>query len=188
MRHPRLVGLAIGACALLAAAVPSSSGPQQPSPAPSPSHSPGPPAGITSLTVFAGTSSGLYRSQDWGSTWQPASTPGKTSGLDDVGAVRDVIPIGPQVYLAGDGGVYQSEDFGQTWRRTDTGMPVVRVMPSRYPQGDPTVFAATPTGLLKSVDEFRSTAILTSSAADEKSYALIFKSTKLHKENKCINI
>ena len=45
-----------------------------------------------------------------------------------------------------------SDDFGQNWRRTDTGTPVVRVLPSRYPQSDPTVFAATPTGLLKSAD------------------------------------
>jgi hypothetical protein len=142
----RRLALAMGALALLPAVAPSSPAPQQPSP--SPSRRPA----VTSLTVFAGTASGLYRSVDWGNSWQPAATKDKTFGLDDVGAVRDVLPIGPNVYLAGDGGVYQSADFGQTWSRTATPTPVARVLPSRYPQSDPTVFAATPTGLLKSTD------------------------------------
>lgn len=107
---------------------------------------------VTSLTVFAGTPDGLFRSRDWGGTWQPAVTADKTFGLDEVGWVRDVLPIGPQVFLGGDGGVYQSEDFGETWRRTAVGAPVVRILPSRYPQSDPTVFAATGAGLLKSPD------------------------------------
>ena len=148
MRGPRGGALAIVAAALLLAAPVSSPGPQQPPPPPGPS----PRAAITSLSVFAGTASGLFRSYDWGNSWHAVNTPEKTFGLDGVGAVRDVVPIGPRVYLAGDGGVYQSDDFGQTWTRTETPTPVVRVMPSRYPQSDPTVFAATPTGLLKSTD------------------------------------
>lgn len=148
MTNRRLAGVTMGLGTLLAAAVPSLSGPQQTNPSATPHV-------VTSLTVFAGTESGLYRSLDWGNTWQPAATPGKTFGLDGVGAVRDVLPIGPKVYLAGDGGVYQSDDFGQTWTRTETTTPVVRVLPSRYPQSDPTVFAATPTGLLKSTDSGR---------------------------------
>ena len=37
---------------------------------------------------------------------------------------RDVAPLGPQVFLGGNGGVYRSDDFGETWRRTETGAPV----------------------------------------------------------------
>jgi photosystem II stability/assembly factor-like uncharacterized protein len=122
-------------------------------PQPTPTPAPGSAGVVTSLTVFAGTPEGLYRSRDWGSTWQAAiGSNGKTYGLDGVGAVRDVLPLGPQVFLAGNGGVYQSDDFGETWRRTETGAPVVRVLPSRYPLSDPTVFAATTGGLLKSKD------------------------------------
>ena len=49
-----------------------------------------------------------------------------------------------------------SEDFGDTWlRRSET--PGVRVLlPSRYPQSDPTVFAGTGAGLLRSRDAGKS--------------------------------
>jgi hypothetical protein len=146
MMGRRGAALATSAAALLLAAPVSSPSPQQPSPSPPPR-----PA-ITSLSVFAGTPSGLFRSYDWGNTWHAVNTAEKAFGLDGVGAVRDVLPIGPRVYLAGDGGIYQSDDFGQTWTRTETPTPVVRVLPSRYPQSDPTVFAATSSGLLKSTD------------------------------------
>jgi photosystem II stability/assembly factor-like uncharacterized protein len=140
----RQLGFAVAAACVLAAAATTAPAPQEPAPSAR--------AAVTSLTVFAGTTSGLFRSYDWGNTWHPAASAGKANGLDAVGAVRDVLPVGPSVYLAGDGGVYQSGDFGETWTRTETPTPVARVLPSRYPQSDPTVFAATPTGLLKSSD------------------------------------
>src|SRR5262249_17501775 len=122
-------------------------------PQPSPTPAPGSASVVTSITVFAGTTEGLFRSRDWGNTWQSAlGRGGQTYGLDQVGAVRDVVALGSQVFLGGNGGVYLSDDFGGTWRRTDTGAPVVRVLPSRYPLSDPTVFAATTKGLLKSQD------------------------------------
>jgi photosystem II stability/assembly factor-like uncharacterized protein len=111
---------------------------------------------VTSLAVFAGTPRGLYRSSDWGGTWHPVVRDDKTFGLDEVGAVRDIVPIGPQVFLAGDGGVYHSDDFGLNWRRTALTAPAARVLPSRYPGSDLTVFAATPSGLMKSDDGGRS--------------------------------
>jgi len=136
------------ALAGLAAALPAQERPQ-----PTPTPAPGSAGVVTSLTVFAGTTEGLYRSRDWGSTWQAAvGSNGKTYGLDGVGAVRDVVPLGPLVFLGGNGGVYLSDDFGETWRRAETGAPVVRVMPSRFPFSDLTVFAATTSGLLKSTD------------------------------------
>ena len=139
---------------LAAAAAPALS--QEPTPAPSPAPSSAPrEAVVTTLTVFAGTTEGLFRSKDWGNSWQPAVTRDNTYGLDEVGAVRDVVPMGPQVLLGGEGGVYMSDDFGLTWRRTATDAPVSRVLPSRYLISDPTVFAATSKGLLKSVDGAR---------------------------------
>lgn len=117
---------------------------------------------VTSLAVFAGTPKGLYRSSDWGGTWHPVVHDDKTFGLDEVGAVRDVVPIGPQVFLAGDGGVYQSDDFGLNWHRTALTSPAARVLPSRYPGSDLSVFVATPAGLMKSDDggrSFRPTAL-----------------------------
>jgi photosystem II stability/assembly factor-like uncharacterized protein len=140
-------GAALALGALLAAAW-SWPSPQEPPPTPARS----PRSAVTSLSVFAGTASGLYRSYDWGNSWHRIGTTEKPVGLVAVGAVRDVYPIGPQVYLAGDGGVYQSDDFGEKWTRTETSAPVVRVLPSRYPLSDLTVFAATPSGLLKSND------------------------------------
>lgn len=144
MRGRLRAAVLAAAGALLAAGVPASPGAQE-------TAQPPPPI-VTSLTVFAGTPDGLYLSSDWGGSWRPAVTRDHTNGLDGVGAVRDIVPLGPSVLLGGDGGVYASQDFGLTWRRTETSAPVVRVLPSRYPGGDPTVFAATASGLLKSSD------------------------------------
>ena len=71
---------------------------------------------VTTLALFAGTSSGLRLSQDWGVTW-PARDPAVADGLQGVGAVRAIVPLGPTIYLGGDGGLYVSEDFGRTWEK-----------------------------------------------------------------------
>lgn len=107
---------------------------------------------VTSLTLFAGTAQGLHRSRDWGGTWERAFG----RGLDEVGSVRAILPIGPRVYLGGDGGLYVSDDFGLNWTRSYSATPVLAVCASRYPQADPTVFIGTPAGLLKSGDAGRS--------------------------------
>lgn len=151
MRPGLRLAFIAAAGSLLTAALPAAPSaqvrPQEPLQAPAQA-----PPIVTSLTVFAGTSDGLYLSSDWGGSWRGAVREDKTFGLDGVGAVRDIVPLGPTVLLGGDGGVYFSQDFGLTWRRTETSAPVVAVLPSRYPQVDPTVFAATPSGLLKSSD------------------------------------
>lgn len=103
---------------------------------------------VTSLTIFAGTGEGFRRSKNWGSLWEPVA--GK--GLEDLGAVRAIVAMAPRVYVGGDGGLYISEDFGETWARVYKDQPVLEVVPSRYPGADPTVFLATPKGLLRSDD------------------------------------
>src|SRR5262249_44775593 len=105
-------------------------------------------AAVSSLTLFAGTESGLWRSPNWGNDWMPV----KADGLAGLGAARCVFPMGPRVYVGGDGGLYVSEDFGETWARLYSGGPVLQVRPSRSLMGDPTLFAGTPSGLLKSDD------------------------------------
>ncbi len=106
---------------------------------------------VTSLTIFAGTTDGLRRSRNWGNSWELVQ--GK--GLEDLGAVRAIVPIAPRVYVGGDGGLYVSEDFGETWKRVYSEQPVLEIVPSRYPLADLTVFVATPQGLLLSDDAAR---------------------------------
>jgi photosystem II stability/assembly factor-like uncharacterized protein len=115
---------------------------------------------LTTLILFAGTPSGLRRSQDWGATWETRD-PAKPDGLERVGAVRAIVPLGPLMYLGGDGGFYFSEDFGRTWEQTIVG-PVLCILLSRYFNIEPTVFVGTREGLLKSEDTgrtFRPTAL-----------------------------
>lgn len=106
----------------------------------------------TTLTIFAGTGSGLWRSADWGHRWERVQGAGGDDSLKDVGAVRSILALGPRVYIGADAGLFVSDDFGQTWTRGALAVPVSAVLPSRYPQADPTVFAGTSAGLLRSAD------------------------------------
>lgn len=119
--------------------------------APTPTPPPAAPV-ATSLTLFAGTPSGLWRSADWGGTWSRVLGTSRGESLRDVGAVHSILPTGPRVYLGADTGLFASDDFGETWSRRSLAVPVYAVLPSRYPQSDPTVFAATAEGLQKSGD------------------------------------
>jgi photosystem II stability/assembly factor-like uncharacterized protein len=103
---------------------------------------------VTSLTIFAGSETGLWRSSNWGLDW----TRVRGEGLNGLGPVHCVLPVGPRVYVGGEGGLYVSEDFGETWAQLYSGGPVLSVRPSRFVMGDPTLFAGTRTGLLKSED------------------------------------
>jgi photosystem II stability/assembly factor-like uncharacterized protein len=96
----------------------------------------------TSLTLFAGSANGLWRSRDWGGSWEKARP----------GEWRSVVPMGPQVFAGGPGGVTRSDDFGVTWTEVSADTPVLDILPSRYFLADPVVLAGTTTGLLKSDD------------------------------------
>ena len=107
---------------------------------------------VTSLTLFAGTAEGLWRSTDWAASWHRVL--GRTSGvrLDGLGAARAIVPIANQVWLGGDGGLYVSEDFGETWAPVSLTRGIRGLLLSRWPPADPTVFAGTGDGLLRSRD------------------------------------
>jgi photosystem II stability/assembly factor-like uncharacterized protein len=107
---------------------------------------------VTSLTLFAGTPSGLWRSTNWGGRWERVLGRSQGVTLEDAGAVHDVLPLGRLVFVAAQAGLFLSDDFGETWRKLGLDVPVHAVLPSRYPQSDRTVFAGTADGLLKSTD------------------------------------
>ena len=103
---------------------------------------------VTSLTLFAGTPSGLWRSTNWGGRWERVS--GRPAGvtLAEVGGVHGILAVGRGVYLAADAGLFVSDDFGETWKKLGFEVPVLFVLPSRYPKSDPTVFAGAADGHL----------------------------------------
>lgn len=105
-----------------------------------------------SLALFAGTREGLWRSSDWGRSWERLMGGTRGTSLEGLGAVRAIRPLGPQVWLGGDGGTYLSEDWGETWTQLSATPGVTVVLPSRWPSADPTVFVGTAGGLLRSRD------------------------------------
>jgi photosystem II stability/assembly factor-like uncharacterized protein len=106
---------------------------------------------VTTLALFAGTGSGLRLSRDWGVTWDPRD-PAVRDGLETAGAVRVIVPLGPTVYLGGEGGLFRSDDFGLTWERLGVLGSVQCILLSRYFDIEPTMFVGTREGLLKSED------------------------------------
>jgi photosystem II stability/assembly factor-like uncharacterized protein len=110
----------------------------------------------TSLTLFAGTAEGLWRSTDWAGSWQRVE--GRTAGarLDTLGAARAIVPLANQVWLGGDGGLFLSEDFGETWVEVSPTKGIRGLLLSHWPAADPTVYAGTRDGLLRSRDGGRS--------------------------------
>ena len=109
---------------------------------------------VTTLTIFAGATEGLWRSRDWGGSWERVQ--GAQGGAAPSGAVRSIHPLGPRVYVGAERQVLVSDDFGETWTAVSVPGLVLAVLPSRYPQADSTLFVGTTEGLLKSPDAGRS--------------------------------
>ncbi len=117
---------------------------------------------VTSLTLFAGTAEGLWRSTNWAGSWERVGGGMAGVRLDGLGAARAVVPLANEVWLAGDGGLYYSQDFGDTWAPLSLVRDIQALLLSRWPAADPTVFVGTKTGLLRSRDggrTFRPTAL-----------------------------
>ena len=109
---------------------------------------------VTSLMLFAGTPEGLFRSSDWSHTWRKLEGTAVGVHLDGLGAARSLVLLMPQVWVGGEG-FYVSEDFGETWQRRSETAGIRVLLPARWLQSDPTVFAGTGAGLLRSRDAGR---------------------------------
>jgi len=107
---------------------------------------------VTTLTLFAGSASGLWVSSNWGGDWELESGAASGAALDGIGAVHHIFLTTTNVYIAADKGLFFSTDFGRSWAPTGYDSIALSVLPSRYPDADPTIFIATPGGLLKSQD------------------------------------
>jgi len=121
-----------------------------------------PPGVVTSLTLFAGSPSGLWRTRDWGRTWERVEGAQPNRRLEGLGAARAIVPLAPQVWVGGDGGLFVSTDFGETWELRSATSGIQSLLFSHWPQSDPTAFAGTSAGLLKSPDlgrTFKSTVL-----------------------------
>jgi photosystem II stability/assembly factor-like uncharacterized protein len=108
---------------------------------------------VTTLTLFAGTARGLFRSRDWGESFERVVGRSPGERLDALGAVGCIVPQGPPVLVGADSGVYHSSDFGETWKRISESGPCDALLGSRYPLADRTLFLAGPAGLLRSLAE-----------------------------------
>jgi len=105
---------------------------------------------VTSLTIFAGTPEGLWRSKDWGGTWELVEA--AQGAVAPSGAVLTIQALGPRVYVGAERSLFVSDDFGLTWTALPLPARVLAVLSSRYPQSDPTLFVGTTEGLFKSSD------------------------------------
>ena len=146
MTHPRRAFLSLVLAGVAAPALA-----QQPSPSPTPAGPVGGPnAFATSLTLFAGTRSGLWRSTDWGTSWKKVTSPSSGDKVEDVGAVHEVVTLAPHVFVGGENGIYYSRDFGTAWTRLKYEGAVRCLMTTRWPNADPTLLVGAAGGLFVS--------------------------------------
>ncbi len=90
----------------------------------------------TDGTLFAGTTTGLYRSQDGGATWPLLATLGTTINVQALALDVSYLFLGTAT------GIYRSADGGETWTFTATGMDNTNVT-SLAVNAQGTVFAGT---------------------------------------------
>jgi photosystem II stability/assembly factor-like uncharacterized protein len=107
---------------------------------------------VASLTLFAGTRTGLWHSGDWGGTWERLRAAPSGDSLEATGAVHDILTTTSGVYVAAEAGLFVSGDFGYSWKHHAVEAPALAVMPTRFPNADPTILVGTASGLLRSPD------------------------------------
>jgi photosystem II stability/assembly factor-like uncharacterized protein len=133
--------------------------------------------------VFAATTMGVFESSDGGDSWKK-----RMEGMTEVLMVVTVVidPVTPQIMYAGtSGGVYKSVDMGRRWEKANRGLispdllsssralmvnslvinPATAVRPS-------TVYAATLTGLYKTIDSAGSWSRIAQDIPDQMIIAL----------------
>jgi photosystem II stability/assembly factor-like uncharacterized protein len=69
-----------------------------------------------------------------------------------MGSVHDILTTTSGVFVAAEGGLWISEDFGYSWAHRVLEAPAFVVMPTRFPNADPTILIGTAAGLLRSPD------------------------------------
>ena len=105
---------------------------------------------VNPQTLYAGTASGMFKSEDGGGTWREANT-GLTKAFIR-GAIA-IDPVNPQILYAGpsSGGVFKSEDGGASWRAVNTGLTDGRAWALAIDPATPqTLYAGTMGGVFKS--------------------------------------
>jgi photosystem II stability/assembly factor-like uncharacterized protein len=106
---------------------------------------------VTSLMLFAGAGEGLFRSTDWGRSWTRVEGRTTSVGLEGLGAARSLVLLTTEVWVGGEG-LWVSNDFGESWAPRARTPGIQALVTSRWPRSDPTVFAGTVGGLLRSRD------------------------------------
>jgi photosystem II stability/assembly factor-like uncharacterized protein len=103
--------------------------------------------------IYAGTSAYVYRSEDFGRTWQPVAE------LDERAHAFALAPDGA-LYVGLNGRVARSQDGGQTWDYGSAGLhpqtPVLDLTAVRQPGDGYALYAATRDGVYRSTDQGRS--------------------------------
>ncbi len=102
-------------------------------------------------TLYAGTSSGIFRSTDGGQTWQ-AAKPGTGFISTNVNALLQDSRDGT-LYAGTRFGVISSPDGGWSWEPTAVLLPYTNVNALLQDSRDGTLYAGTDAGLIRSTDE-----------------------------------
>ncbi len=102
----------------------------------------------TSLLAFAGTSRGVFRSNDGASSWISAST-----GMIDSATSSLVITATGNLLAGTNRGAYRSTDDGTNWTPIINGLPAIPVKSLIYDIAGNRGFAGTDSGVYRSTDD-----------------------------------
>jgi photosystem II stability/assembly factor-like uncharacterized protein len=141
---------------------------------------------LDSRRLFVATTMGIFESPNGGETWQK-----RMDGMKEVLMVITLAfdPTRPTIMYAGtSGGVYKTTDRAMRWEKTNNGLvPLDVVTSSRAlgvtvvqvdPHASETVYAATLSGLYKSIDGAQSWSRIAQSLPDQMMSAMVFDRVK----------